>query len=306
MAGALMFGVGACVLEPDLSDTGEPPPEPFRVVFLADPHIPGPDYTGPEANDLDTESIEKAQARFITMREAINALEPPPAFVVILGDLLHADYAHSDADAYLEHESAFSVAAELLAGFDVPVHLVFGEHDYAVPVMTREESHQLFDHFFGAAPYTSIDQGGWKFILANSQLGPTWDAQGTDYDPTLGSYGREQLDWIAAELFEAKPTVFLSHVPIPFETAVFENLQSPARDIFTLMTEHTDTMRLALGGHLHRWIDYRIVAPIDVFVVGGTRYDADNFWVVEFDGAAETYEIVDMDKVEWQTPYADP
>jgi 3',5'-cyclic AMP phosphodiesterase CpdA len=271
---------------------------------LADPHVPDPGYVGPEANELDTESILAARQRLLDAREAINALDPAPDFVVILGDLLHADYPYASVEDYFDQPSAFSESAEILAGFEAPVHLVFGEHDYAVPRVSREHSHALFAHFFDAEPYTAFEHEGWKFILANTQLGSTWDPDSDDYNPAKGSYGREQLDWIAGHLFDRMPTVFLSHYPIPFDTAVFENLESPSRDIFTLMTEHAQTVKLGLAGHLHRWIDYRIVAPIDVFVMGGLRYDADNFWVIEFDAASESYEIVDMDKVHWQTPYA--
>ena len=286
----------------------EPEPESFRrfrIVVLADPHLPDPDYEGPEANELDTESILAAEQRLLEAREQINAMQPAPDFVVILGDLLHTHYPYDEVADYLEQDSVFSRAAELLEGFEAPVHLVFGEHDYGVPKIPREHSHQLFAHFFDAEPYTAFEHEGWKFILANSQLGDTWDASGDDYDPGKGSYGAEQLDWIADHLFDRMPTVFLSHFPIPFETATFENLESPSLDIFTLMTAHADTMKLALGGHLHRWVDYRIVAPTDVFVVAGLRYDPDNFWVIEFDGNTQTYEILDLDKVHWQTPYAD-
>ncbi|PRQ01269.1 metallophosphoesterase family protein [Enhygromyxa salina] len=279
--------------------------ERFRIVVLADPHVPDPNYEGPEANELDTESILAAHQRLLDARARINAMDPAPDFVVILGDLLHTHYPYDEVQDYYDQPSAFSVAAELLDGFEVPVHLVFGEHDYGVPRIPREDSHVLFAHFFDAAPHTAFEHHGWKFILANSQLGATWDASSDDYDPARGSYGREQLDWIADHLFDRMPTVFLSHFPIPFDTAVFENLESPSRDIFTLMTDHADTMQLALGGHLHRWVDYRIVAPTDVFVVAGLRYDADNFWVIEFDPASQTYEILDIDKVHWQTPFSD-
>jgi 3',5'-cyclic AMP phosphodiesterase CpdA len=294
--------VGACT---DAEPPEDPVPEPFRIVVLADPHVPDPDYEGPEANQLDTDSILAARERLLAAREQINALDPAPDFVVILGDLVHSDYPYDEVEDYFEQDSAFSIVAELLVGFAMPVYPVFGEHDYDVPRMTREDSHALFAHFFGAEPYTAFEHKGWKFILANTSLGPTQDPTNADYNPQKGSYGREQLDWIAGHLFDRMPTVFLSHYPIPFETAIFENSQSPARDIFTLMTDHDDTVRLSLAGHLHRWIDYRIVAPIDVFVVAGTRYDADNFWVIELDASAGTYEILDFDKVQWQTPYAD-
>lgn len=303
------LAVGGCAPEVDVLEDEpelavEPEPEPFRIVVLADPHIPDPDYVGPEANELDTESILAARERLITARETINALDPAPDFVVILGDLLHTDYPYAQVEDYFDQPSAFSEAAAILDGFDVPVHLVLGESDYALARMSRAQTHALFEHFFAAEPYAAFEHQGWKFILANTQIGDTVDPSSEDYDPGKGSYGREQLDWIASHLFDRMPTVFLSHYPIPFETAVFENLESPSRDIFTLMTEHAQTMKLALGGHLHRWVDYRIVAPIDVYVVGGLRYDADNFWIIEFDAASERYAILDVDKVMWQTPFA--
>jgi 3',5'-cyclic AMP phosphodiesterase CpdA len=301
MRSLLLLSVGGCTPE-----SAPVEPVPFRIVVLADPHIPDPDYVGPEANELDTESILAARERLLVARDTINAMQPAPDFVVILGDVVHTNYPYETIDEYLEQPSAFSVAAEILEGFEMPVHLVFGEHDYGIPDVPREQSHELFAHFFDAAPYTAFEHEGWKFILANTALGPSLDPNSEDYDPSKGSYGREQLDWIAGHLFDRMPTVFLSHHPIPFETAVFENLESPSRDIFTLMTNHKETIELSLAGHLHRWIDYRIVAPIDVFVMAGLRYDADNFWVIELDASTRSYEILDFDKVQWQTPYADP
>ena len=303
MASALMLCVGACAPDDAASEVVEP--RRFRIVVLADPHLPDPDYVGPEANDFDTASILAAHERLLAAREAINAIEPAPDFVVILGDLLHSDYPYNTLEDYTTQPSAFSRAAEVLAGFDMPVRLVLGEGDYGLPEVPREQTHALFEHFFGAQPYESFEHEGWKFILANSQLGDTLDPTSAGYDPAKGSYGREQLDWIAGELFDRKPTVFLSHYPIPFETAVFENRMSPSRDIFTLMTEHVQTMKLGLAGHLHRWIDYRMVAPTDIYVLAGLRYDADNYWLIEFDAASESYEILDVDKVHWQTPEAD-
>ena len=37
------------------------------------------------------------------------------------------------------------------------------------------------------------------------------------------------------------------------------------------------------------------------WVIGGIRYDADNYWVAELDVDGDNWEIVDLDKAAWGT-----
>ena len=285
-----------CGCNTDTED--EAGPESFRIVLLADPHIPGPDYEGPEANARDTESIERARERLIDARTTINAIDPAPEFVVVLGDIIHDPYADADVGGDPSQPSAIADAAELFAGFDMPVYPVWGEHDYAVPMIPREVSHERFQHHFGVAPYYAVEHGGWRFIMGNTQLGPTRDMEGPDYDPTKASYGAEQLDWIAAKFIDPKPMIF-AHDPMPFDTQLNENKTSFNIDLFSIISRHEEHVIAMFFAHRHTWADWSLLAPPDLYLVGSTRYDEDNFWLVELETHGTDYEILDLDKVDW-------
>ena len=140
----------------------------------------------------------------------------------------------------------------------MPVHFVFGNHDYEVncnPEQTsypHELTHRLFEHFFDASPYAAIDHKGWKFLLTNGQLGPTWSIGHEQCDTQFASYGEEQLDWIAGHLDEGAPTVVLSHY-MRLVTAE-DGAESSPGGLFPLL-DSVSNVQAVLVGHTHRWID---------------------------------------------------
>src|SRR5688500_16836202 len=123
----LALGLLAC------SSDEDPPPAgtPARVVIMSDTHIIGPQYTTPVENSTaDNETILRTAARVPEARRQINAMVPRPDAVIVLGDVLHAAHHAQDAAWYDANPSAFSVAREIFAGFDMPVHVLMGNHDY--------------------------------------------------------------------------------------------------------------------------------------------------------------------------------
>lgn len=283
---------------------GEGPPDdgPVRVVFVADTHIIGPQYTEPRENSpADNESIFRTVERALAIRETVHAIRPRPSAVFVLGDVVHDAHHSPDFDWYLENESAFSVAAEIFAGFEMPVHFVFGNHDYAVRCgsgTTYEAalSERLFSHFFGADPYSAVDLGGFRLLLTNPQKGPTWDRADSRCNTSRGSFGEAQLEWLEEQLGEGKPTLVLTH----HMSVLHLRNEAPGRkhpDLISLLNAH-DNVRGIFGGHTHRWLDMSFLhgERFEEHVLGAARYDADNFWVLELDGAAGTYEILDREK----------
>lgn len=268
----------------------------------------GPNYECCESNDLDTESIYLTRERLEQTIEVINGMNPQPAFVIVLGDVFHESYHSTNPDWYLENESAMAIAAELLEGIDAPVYPLWGNHDYEVPYVDRAFSHGLFGHFFGVQPYYAIEHGAWKFVLANSQLGPTWDPGNEMYDRSVASFGDEQLLWIADQLGEGMPSFLMFHyglLGVPELTKRGENPGGVFEDIFEVIATHESRVKMILAGHTHRWIDAKILTPellltdVPHYIVAATRYDPDNFWVVEFESGTDHFEILDYDKVDW-------
>lgn len=290
---------------------GQPGEDRFRVAFIADSHIIDESYYECcENSPRDTESIYLTAERLEKARAQINEINPPPDFVILLGDVFHDGYvpgAPEDLNAYRGRSTAMGRAAQILQGFNMPVYPLWGNHDYDVPAVSQEFSHHIFQEFFNADPYYSIDHKGWKFILANSELGPTWDPESSLYDKGLASYGPAQLRWIWGELAEGKPSVLLFHYPLlQGVTARRENPQDFPQDLPELVRAYGGSnLKLTLTGHAHHWLNFLNLFQVPHFVIGATRYDENNFWLVEFSRQG-TYRILDARKAIWGSVYSRP
>jgi hypothetical protein len=293
----------ACTAPPGDPPTNDPA-APTRIVLMSDPHITASDYECCENGELDTESIYKSNERLAAARDAMHLIEPRPEAVFVLGDIFHQGYKSEELSFYLEQESAPGNAAALFDSFEIPVHLAWGNHDYEVPEFERSFSHELFRELFGVDPYHSVDVGGHRFLLSNSQLGSSWDPTAPDYDTSFGSFGRDQLAWMAQQLDEGVPTFLMFHHP-PYVVAKDEDPTGPYADLFALIEAYRDVIAGVFVGHTHRWIDLTAGMGLPTFVVGSTRYDADNFWLIELDEGGG-WEVLDQEKAGWGTVYAEP
>lgn len=275
---------------------------PFRVLILTDTHVIGPQYVCCKENSpSDNASIMRTVERLEAVRDTVNAMSPRPVMGFLLGDVVHDAYHSGDLEFYRSTATAFSVARDLLRSFAMPIHLVFGNHDYdrdcGASTDYRDFAHQLFQEFFEQPPYQAVDHGGFKFLLTNGQLGPTWQPGHPDCGDSSGSYGREQLAWVDTQLLERKPTFVLSHY-MRLVTKGSEDPEGPIADLPTLLDSH-DNVQAFLVGHTHRWLDqsaFNFGKPH--WVVAATRYDADNFWVLELDPRSGSWTILDRDKIE--------
>jgi len=284
---------------------------PLRVVFIADTHVIGPQYACcSESEGIDNDSIMRTPERLAETVTQINEIDPPPAHVFVLGDVVHDAHHSTELEWYMSGENAFSRAADLLGQLSMPVHILWGNHDYEVSCSggpghhSRSFTHELFAHFFGADPYGVVDANGWRFLLLNSQLGPTWDAESPQCATNLGSYGEAQLAWLEAQLSEGQPSIVMSHHHMIASTARNEN-DGANPDLSTVLGRH-DNVSAHMAGHLHRWVDLEPteVHPARHIILGATRYDTDNFWVVDFDASGD-FEVVDYDKPKWATTCAE-
>lgn len=286
-----------------LSCAGQGPAPIPRVVIITDTHVIGPQYTTPAENSPnDNASILHAPDRLRAIRDRVNAMDPAPEAVFVLGDVVHAAHHSADVDWYEQNENAFTVAREIFEGFHMPVHVLMGNHDYELECdgsgYPRELSQSLFQRFFGAAPYYAVEYGGVRFHLLNGQQGRTWDVNSPDCDTYYASFGGEQLAWLDASLALGKPSVVMSHY-MGLLWAHQENPGVPAQaDLETVMNAHPNA-GLYLGGHTHRWLDFSNLYSHQHYVVGPSRYDSDNFWVLELGGPKADVFIRDREKAIW-------
>lgn len=309
---ALPLLLAACAGDDPATDSagGYPDPQPgtFRVVMLADTHVVGPEYECcSESEGIDNESIMKTPARLEAVRDQINALDPAPDLVFVLGDVVHNAMVYDDLQSYEDIETGYSRAAALFRDFNMPVHLVWGNHDYKVKCngegKDRELTHEVLQSLFDAPPSDVIDHKGWRFVLTNSQLGPTWTPGHEMCETGLASYGADQLAWIDEQLSAGKPSMVMAHF-YTLVTKLNEDPAGPHADLPAVLASH-DNMKLFLAGHMHRWVDSRDAPNFPQVIVGATRYDTDNFWLFEFEENGEEYVILDEDKPTWYTTCAD-
>jgi hypothetical protein len=271
------------------------------VAVIADTHIIDDFYKGPEGSPEDTASIRETSTRLTAARTTINALRPAIERVFLVGDYFH-DYPSPDVDFFFANTTRIDLAKALTDGFAAPVHVGFGNHDYAVPRVSREASHELFRRKLSTAPYYSIEHRGWKFVHLNNFLGETWEAGHAKFKKAEGSLGEAQLNWFEAELQQHKPTFVFIHYPLsivsPREVADY--------GVHTLLKKHRDTVQRVVSGHWHRWFEFgRSYGPPHL-VMAATRYDPNAYLIVEIDTQTATHRLLNLDLVDWNTHYSQP
>jgi len=273
----------------------------FRFGIIADTHIIDGFYKGPENSPEDTESILHSSERLQAARSVLNGLKPKLDLTFLVGDCFH-DYPSAEMDFYFQNKTRIDFAKELIDGFTMPVHVGYGNHDYSVPKVSREFSHELFRRKLNAKPYYSVDHKGFKFVHLNNFLGDTWTAGHAKYNKSTGSLGEEQLNWFEAELKQHKPTFVFIHFPLQI-VAVTEVADY---GVHALLKKHRDTIQRVVSGHWHRWFDFGRTYGPQHLVMAATRYDPNAYLVVEVDQKKATHQLLNLDLVDWNTHFSQP
>jgi hypothetical protein len=277
------------------------PANTFRFAVIADSHIIDPMYQGPESNAEDTESILHSAERLTAARDVLNALKPSAERVFLVGDYFH-NYPSEDVDFYFRNETRLDIAKKITDGFRVPVHVGFGNHDYAVPRVSRDMSHELFRRKFNVKPYYSVEHKGFKFVHLNNFLGNTWTPGHAVFNKNTGSLGEEQLNWFEAELRERKPTFVFVHYPL----TIVQPVERADYGLHPLVKKYRENIQLIVSGHWHRWFEFgRSFGPPHM-VMAATRYDPNAYLIVDVDTKAMTHKLVNLDLVDWNTHFSKP
>ncbi len=276
-------------------------PNKFYFAVIADTHIIDEFYKGPENSPADSDSILQTSKRLTAARDVLNSLTPAMERIFVVGDYFH-DYPSKDLDFYFKNKTRIDHAKEITDAFRMPVHVGFGNHDYAVPAIPRETSHELFRRKLGVKPYYSVDHNGWKFVHLNNFLGSTWQTGHEGFNKKQGSLGTAQLEWFEAELAQRKPTFVFVHFPlqliVPTERADF--------GLHPILLKHRETVQRVISGHWHKWVDFKDKYGPQHLVMAATRYDEDAYLIVEVDRRKQTHRLLNLDLVEWDTHYSKP
>ena len=273
----------------------------FRFAVIADTHIIDEFYKGPEGNPEDTESIFKTSERLAATRDFLNVLQPKMERVFVVGDYFH-NYPSTDPGFFEQHTTRIDNAKKLTDGFKMPVHIGFGNHDYGVPKVSREMSHDLFRRKLGVEPYYSVDHKGVKFVHLNNFLGVTWDSTSPRFKKDTGSLGEEQLNWFEAELRQHKPTFVFVHYPL----LIIAPTEVKDYGLPSLLKKYRDTVQLVVSGHWHKWAEFGRTFGPPHQVMAATRYDPNAYLIVEVNTAKATHRLLNLDLVDWNTHYSKP
>lgn len=273
----------------------------FYFAVIADSHIIDDFYKGPEGSPEDTESIFKTTERLVKVRGFLNAVQPKLDLTFLVGDYFH-NYPSPDVDFYFQNKTRIDIAKELTDGFSMPVHAGFGNHDYAVPKVSREVSHELFRRKLNLKPYYSLEHKGFKFIHLNNFLGETWNSAGPRYNKAMGSLGEEQLNWLEAELKQQKPSFVFIHFPL----TIVAPKEVSDYGVHSLLKKHKDTVQLVVSGHWHKWFEFGRTFGPQHLVIAATRYDPNAYLIVEADTRKASHRLMNLDLVDWNTHFSKP
>ncbi len=256
---------------------------------------------GSENGVEDNETILVTTPRLTAARDLINSLNPAIEQVFVVGDYFH-NYPSTDYDFYFKNATRLDNAKAITDGFHMPVHIGFGNHDYDVRRVSREMSHRLFKAKFNTEPYSVLDYKGFKFIHLNNFLGSTQDRTAPDFNPSIGSLGEVQLQWLEAQLQQRKPTLVFIHYPLIAVAAT----EFSDYGLHPLLRKYAGNIQLVVSGHLHKWIDFAHTYGPQHYVMASTRYDPNAYMLMEVDTQQATCRFINANLVEWSTHYSKP
>ena len=178
-------------------------------------------------------------ARANSVLDAVDALETPPAFMLITGDNIDE----------VEPDVSYRRLKQLLVRVKVPIIFALGNHD------VRREFRTVFEHElaqFLVEPGVSDAPCNGKIVIGELRL-LVLDSLVPGF--AHGFVDAPQLGWLAGELdapFAGKTILALHHCPLPIATTRFRNFQLTNTDAVHNVLSAARTKPLGvLFGHIH-------------------------------------------------------
>jgi Icc protein len=211
--------------------------ESLSFVHFSDTHIVRPDV---RLRDVDT------MATLTRVVDAVNRLNPPPAFVVIGGDLVSPDIApevraKTRQLMVRDYEHSYEIFHSLVGRLNVPVHYVMGNHDRRVPFRrVIQHDPQPTDQPY----YYAFSAGQYRLCILDS-LQPSKDG---------GYLGHIQLAWLRKQLHqhaEAPTLLVVHHHPVPVGIRVLDHIMLTDAEDFWQVVHEVHNVCAVLCGHVH-------------------------------------------------------
>ena len=243
----------------------------FSFAVVADTHVNESEDTC--ASPFATNARANARARHVFNDIAV--LDPAPAFVIHLGDIVHPVPSQPSFD---EAARRFKAMTQVL---QMPLHLVPGNHDVGdkridwMPAdIVCDDYLEKYRELFGPDYYV-IDHADVRFLFVNALL----------FNSALPA-DQAQRDWIDRQLESAKGRIFVSlHYPPylldPEEKGSYDNIDEPGRGWLLSRLRHP-RVEGVLVGHVHNfWYD--VVGQAELYMLPSTaflRHDFSEFYRV--------------------------
>lgn len=244
----------------------------FSFVVVADTHVNEGEQVS--ASPYATNRLANARARYVF--EEIAHIDPPPRFVVHLGDIVNPVPSLPTFHDAVGH---FKAIAEPL---HVPLHVIPGNHDVGDKTIDWMPADQVCDAYletyravFGEDFY-AFDQGNLRFVMMNSLL----------LNSGLADEARQRA-WLEAQIDGAKGRrvfVFMHYPPFIHsreERGSYDNIDRPARD-WLLEQIAKPGVEAVFAGHVHNFW-YERIGEAELYMLPSTafvRHDFSEFYRV--------------------------
>ena len=231
----------------------------LRFVHFTDTHVVGP---GVEVRDVDTcRTLERVV-------DAVNRLEPRPAFVIVGGDLASPDM-HPDVKAGAreatdgDYESSYAVLRGLLERLTLPVYMLMGNHDRRGPFRRAV----LGEHAPDDQPHCFVvDVDGYRLCGLDS----------LDPGKKPGVLGGGQLAWLRDRLREAAGrhvVIAVHHHAVPIGLRRLDEQMLTDADALWDVIREAGNVRGVLCGHVH--LEHEAVRDgVPVFITPSTCFQS--------------------------------
>jgi UDP-2,3-diacylglucosamine pyrophosphatase LpxH len=233
----------------------------FQFALVADTHVNESD--GKCSSPFVTNAMANGRARFVLA--SIARLDPAPAFVLHLGDIVHP------VPELPTFEPAVEAFKAMTHGLRCPLHLIPGNHDVGdkrvdwMPAGTVTAEHiEQYRRLFGP-DYFVFDHDDCRFITINAQLLNS----GLEEE-------QEQCQWLENQLANStgKRVFLFSHYPPyvsePNESGSYDNIDEPARG-WLLALMKSKGVEAFFAGHVHNfWYDK--VGACEMYLLPATSF----------------------------------
>lgn len=241
---------------------GRPGGDPaFYFIVVADTHVNEDEHTS--TSPYETNHRANARARYVF--HEIAAMDPPPRFVIHLGDIVHP------VPSLPTFHDAVNHFKGIAAPLSVPLHVIPGNHDVGDKTVDWMPADQVCDDYLATYrdafgdDFFAFDEGGIRFILINSLL----------LNSGLADEERQRA-WVEEQIGSAgrlRVFLFMHYPPYIYATderGNYDNVDEPART-WLLEQMRRDGVEAVFAGHVHNfWYDR--VGDAELYMLPSTAF----------------------------------